>query len=72
MVSTNPDSLLRLRRSLYEALLFLEQQNAAVVERELMHVDIVFSPSVCLCIWTEEQLLQAGCCCYFVLQFLHI
>ena len=59
VVTTNPDCLIRRRRSLYEALLHLERQNAAVIERDLPYVDLVLSPSACLCIWTEEQLLQA-------------
>ncbi|KAL0053220.1 hypothetical protein WJX82_002643 [Trebouxia sp. C0006] len=58
VVTTNPDCILRQRRSLYEALLQLEQQNAVVIERDLPYVDLVLSPSACLCIWTEEQLLQ--------------
>ncbi|DBA93366.1 TPA: hypothetical protein ACH3X2_003639 [Trebouxia sp. C0005] len=58
VVTTNPDCLIRRRRSLYEALLHLERQNAAVIERDLPYVDLVLSPSACLCIWTEEQLLQ--------------
>jgi hypothetical protein len=60
VVTTNPDCILRQRRSLYEALLQLEQQNAVVIERDLPYVDLVLSPSACLCIWTEEQLLQAN------------
>ncbi len=59
VVTTNPDCLLRQRRSLYEAVLQLEQQNAVVIERDLPYVDLVLSPSACLCIWTEEQHLQA-------------
>ncbi len=60
VVTTNPDCLLRQRRSLYEALLQLEQKNAVVIERDLPYVDLVLSPSACLCIWTEEQMLQAN------------
>ena len=62
IVTTNPDSLIRSRRSHYEALLQLEQQSAVVVERNLAHVDLALSPSICLCAWTETQLLQASCC----------
>lgn len=57
-MTTDPGSLIRTRRSLYEALLQLEQQNAVVVERALNHVDVALSPSTCLCIWTEQALLQ--------------
>ena len=60
IMTTNPHCLIRQRRSLYEALLQLEQQNAVVIERDLPYVDLVLSPSACLCIWTEEQLLQAS------------
>lgn len=59
-MTTNPQSLIRTRRSLYEALLQLEQQNAVVVERALHHVDVALSPSTCLCIWTEQALLQVS------------
>ena len=60
VVTTNPSSLIRTRRSLYEALLQLEQQNKVIVERALQHVDVALSPSTCLCIWTEQELLQAS------------
>lgn len=63
VVTTTPISLLRCRRSLYEALLQLEQQGAVVIERDLPDVDLVLSPSACMCIWTEEQILQARSSC---------
>ncbi|KAL0033852.1 hypothetical protein WJX77_007687 [Trebouxia sp. C0004] len=40
VVTTNADCLLRRRRSLYEAVLQLEQQNAVVIERDLPYVDL--------------------------------
>ena len=61
VVTTNPDSLLRCRRSLYEAVLQLEQQSVVVVERHLAHVDLALTPSTCMCVWTEQQLLQVRC-----------
>ena len=60
LVTTNPHSLIRTRRSLYEGLLQLEQQQVVVVERALPHVDAALSPSTCLCIWTEQDLTKAG------------
>lgn len=70
VVTTTPNSLLRCRRSLYEALLQLEQQGAVVVERDLPYVDLVLSPSACMCIWTEEQILQARRSCTDVMVML--
>lgn len=58
LVTTDRHSPIRTRRSLYEALLQLEQQGVVVVERALSHVDVALSPSTCLCIWTEQALLQ--------------
>ena len=60
LVTTKASSLIRTRRSLYEALLQLEQQNAVVIERAMQHVDLALSPSTCLCIWTEQDLLEAS------------
>ena len=72
LVTTNCHSLVRTRRSLYEALLQLEQQGAVVVERALHHVDVALSPSTCLCIWTEQAMLQASnmLSCTTLLRFL--
>ena len=76
LVTTDSHSLIRTRRSLYEALLQLERQDAVVVERALHHVDVALSPSTCLCIWTEQALLQesnltASHCCTSSFALLH-
>ena len=59
-MTTNPQSLTRTRRSLYEALLQLEQQKVVIVERALPYGDMALSPSTCVCIWTEKMILQAS------------
>lgn len=51
---------MRLRRPLYEALLRLEREGAAVVDRPLHGEDIALSAETCCCIWTEASL--KACC----------
>jgi len=54
-----PDgSVLLQRRSSYQKILGLENEDLQVVERELMlPVDLILNPSTCLTIYTEEKLL---------------
>ena len=47
---------MRVRRPLYEALLRLEAEGAAVVDRQLRGEDIALSADTCCCIWTEDGL----------------
>ena len=56
VITTSANSLLDQRRSLYEAVLAVEQQDAVVVDRHLPVEDIVLSPSTCLCLRTVEDL----------------
>ena len=58
VITNNQQSLLRSRQSLYEAVLRLEPHRVEVVERGLRSGDIILNASTCLCIWTEEALLQ--------------
>ncbi|KAK9815324.1 hypothetical protein WJX72_001793 [[Myrmecia] bisecta] len=52
-------SLLKSRRSLYEAVLQLERQGAVVVERELDGLDLVLTCDTFLRVWTESSLMGA-------------
>ena len=47
---------MRMRRPLYEALLRLEAEGAAVVDRQLRAEDVALSAGACCCIWTEDSL----------------
>ena len=47
---------MRVRRPLYEALLRLEAEGAAVVDRQLRAEDLALSADTCCCIWTEDGL----------------
>lgn len=55
-VTTRKDSAVRTRRPLYEAVLRLEREGAAVVDRDLQAEDIALSADTCCCIWTEDRL----------------
>ncbi len=55
-VTTRKDSPVRVRRPLYEALLRLEVEGAAVVDRQLPAEDVALSADACCCIWTEDSL----------------
>ena len=44
------------RRPLYEAMLRLEREGAALVDRQLHGEDIALSADTCCCIWTEDSL----------------
>ena len=56
MVSNSPSSLVRSRRRLHEALLQLEREGAAIVDRSLHSADLALSTDACCCIWTEDRL----------------
>lgn len=43
------------RREMYQAVLQLEREGAAVVDRDLRCEDLALSASTCLCIWTEKS-----------------
>lgn len=58
VITSSPDSVVRTRQSLYEAVLRLEQQQVVVIERRLGDCDIILNASTCVCVWTEAQLLQ--------------
>lgn len=55
-ITTRKSSPVRARRPMYEALLRLEAQSAAVVDRQLHGEDIALSADTCCCIWTEASL----------------
>ena len=55
-VTTRKDSPVRVRRPMYEALLRLEVEGAAVVDRQLHAEDLALSADTCCCIWMEESL----------------
>lgn len=55
-INTRSDSLSRSRRGLHNALLQLENEGAAVVDRNLSCADLALSATTCCCIWTEESL----------------
>jgi hypothetical protein len=58
VISSRPESQLQARRPLYEALLQLEQHGVVLVERLLRLVDVVLSPSSCLCLLAGQELQQ--------------
>lgn len=47
---------MRTRRPLYEAMLRLERDGAALVDRHLHGEDLALSADTCCCIWTEDSL----------------
>lgn len=61
---------MRQRRALYEAVIGMEQehlltgtdQEGAIViaERDMTAVDVVLTPTTCMCVWTEQQLPVSG------------
>lgn len=57
VVNTDPHSLIRRRRPLYEAVLRLEADMMAVVDRRLPSTaDLALSAHSCFCAWTEDAL----------------
>lgn len=58
VISNNPQSVVRSRQSLYEAVLQLEKQDMIVVGRHLGDCDIILNASTCVSLWTEEQIRQ--------------
>ena len=61
-LTTRKDSPVRMRRPLYEALLRLEAEGAAVVDRRLRAEDLALSAGTCCCIWTEDSLKVRPLC----------
>lgn len=55
-VNSSSASLVRSRRSLYEAVLRLEREGALVVERNMPAADLALSASTCLSLWPESSL----------------
>ena len=56
-INASPDSTVRRRRPMYEALLGLEREGCAVVDRQMTHpADLALSASACCAVWTEEML----------------
>ncbi len=55
-VTSRKESIVHTRRPLYEGLLRLEREGAAVVDRQLHAEDIALSADTCCCIWTEDSL----------------
>ena len=56
-VNSDPGCAVRQNRRLYEALLRLEQEGCAVVDRAMAHpADLVLSASACAAVWTEDAL----------------
>ena len=62
LANNRRDSQLQGRRSLYEAVLLLEREGATVVERDLGFADLCLSPTVCLCVCTEQSFQVKGFC----------
>ena len=57
MVNTDAQCLVRRRRRLYEAVLQLEAERMAVVDRGLpCSADLALSANTCFCVWTEDAL----------------
>ena len=77
-VTTRKDSAVRAQRSLYEAMLRLEREGAAMVDRQLHGEDIALSADTCCCIWTEDSLKVSSranvflmlCACMYILGML--
>ena len=55
-MTTRKDSAVHARRPLFEAMLRLEREGAALVDRQLQGEDIALSADTCCCIWTEDSL----------------
>ena len=60
VITTKKASILQSRQSLYEAILWREQEGAVLVERQLQGVDLCLDRTTCLTIWTQ-QAMQVHC-----------
>ena len=66
---------MRARRPLYEAMLRLEREGAALVDRQLHEEDLALSAGTCCCIWSEDSLKVCSradaflmlCACMYIL-----
>ncbi len=62
VVNTDTHCLIRRRRRLYEAVLQLEADKVAVVDRRLpCSADLALSAESCFCAWAEDALKVTGC-----------
>ena len=61
VLNCSPSSLLQKRKALYDAMVQLEQQQQGLVlvERAMPYPDVIMTPAIGLCIWSQHN-LQVG------------